>query len=385
MYKIYIKNNYIFFESATKQFRKLKTDVEVQKLLIASTTYNFHDLNDIFLVLDLSKMEDVDSNPFTTESFDEFITLNTGGGGVSFPKPMLDSGVINVEYNTTSTIQITGDYFTPDTIVSVNLTINQSTFIINSTVLKSSNLIELNVTLGDFSLTEERLVDLIIENEGGESIFADAFNVFGAEWIYLETGGTPLTIGTNNTFDIEHSADVTLSREVDGLAAVNPLSWENTIKINILSFQRGSNSTIEYIYQFKNGKNIALGIGSDSMDPIASIQYSQVESVLALQYNGIQGIRGSDGVLGVSNFLTQTVNTDASLWYKLKITNDGGLNSKFQIFQLPSSNESDWSNESNKVYDLTNTLNPNEQNLMPVILSYDYGPSRVLAVKKTTI
>jgi len=299
--------------------------------------------------------------------------VNTGGG--SFPIPAFHSGVVNVESNITSTIQIQGDYFTPDTIV----TINQSHFVINSTVIVNAHLIELNVTLGDFSLIVDRLVDLTIENEGGEITFIDSINIYDAGWFDFRLGGNIFSIGEDASSDVEHSSGVTITRTSEGLTFVNPIDWTNTIKFNVLSFNRGDDATIEFIFTYDG--SFLLGVGSDAMDPNDSLQYKQVES--GLDFNS--GIRGNNGTLGVLASISYPITVSINTWYKLKITKDGGENSTFEVFSLINGDEANWDDESNSVYSVISSLTPDELNLFPIMLTSQHRTSTIKAIRKIII
>jgi len=313
----------------------------------------------------------------------DFVVSNSGvKQGSSFPIPAFNSGVVNVESNITSTIQIEGDYFTPDTIV----TIDQSHFVINSTIIVNAHLIELNVTLGDFSLIVDRLVDLTIENEGGDSIFVDAINIYDAGWTDLTLGGDELTIGTDDTFDIQRTDNIFLKRDINGLyLSTTSVGWTNAMLFNFLKFQRGSNTTLEFV--FKGTTSMMLGIGSDNMALGVSVCYTQSESVLYTHTNGFQGIYSNDGTQGSVIAVNATSVPGKTGWqyFKIKILNDGGLNSLFQVFLLPTQNKSDWNDESNMVYSVTNTATPNNVNLVPVIYTLNDPASRIAGVRKTTL
>jgi len=75
MWKVYILNNYLFIENDVKQHRRTKCKVTVSK---DGATLQFYDKKSFYFESSLSKLTDKDGNPFTSGSFDEFITLNTG-------------------------------------------------------------------------------------------------------------------------------------------------------------------------------------------------------------------------------------------------------------------------------------------------------------------
>lgn len=78
MWKCYIKNNYIFFENLDISHRHHKTDVIVEKESKQSNIYFLRTYDTTFLIADLKNLVDQNETPFTKETFDEFITLNTG-------------------------------------------------------------------------------------------------------------------------------------------------------------------------------------------------------------------------------------------------------------------------------------------------------------------
>lgn len=364
MWKCYIKNNYLFLENGDLTHRKPRKNVTVYKESIQSDRYFFKAPKNNYAVIDLTDLTDEHGTTFTKESFDEFITLNTGcnvsnSGNSFFPKPIItDPKTINIENGKQTIFTLAGDYFTESTTLFIPGSV------IDNVIYVNSHELTVTVTAG---LTDG-LFDLTITNEGGSRTYTELLSVNTETFIDLSSNGTPLTIGTVQGVDIRHSGNTIVNRTNQGLEVKSAYNdYTQFIKFDFLSFLRGNDTTVEMVFS-NDSQYLILGLCSSLSDDLA-IQYQQMESSIYLNSktnSSIFGIYGNNGDLGVLTKTTQTESIDTSGFLKLKIERDGGNRSIFSIYKLISNSIDHIKDETNRIYRVVSTLSPDDSILIPI-------------------
>ena len=291
----------------------------------------------------------------------------------SSPAPFLDPNTYRVNQNTTSDITITGSFFTPTTTVTIaGQTVNSVTFI-------SDNELLVNVT----SNATDGFYDVIVNN-GISTTATGIFEVKLSTWLDLRAGGDVFTDGNGAGNDIRYRVGMSLSRDAQGMSFNGSNPWSSWVKFESESWNRGDGKTLEWIFTTPTS-SMMIGIGSDATNETNTAQYAQMETEVYFQNaTTMWGLYGNNGTVGSAGnqSSSNSITSCTSGVYKIKFENDGGAGSQFTLYCLPSSNPSDWDNETNIITTLTvgGSLNPNETNIMPVILPRT-GTQRFIALK----
>ncbi len=293
---------------------------------------------------------------------------------VPLPKPHFSSiDPIILDRNVTSNLTLSGSYFTEDTVISIgSQTVNSTTFV-------SDNEITINVTTSAVGGTFD-----IILNNGNETTITDGFEVIAeVAWFDLRSGGDTFTHGNGAGNDVRYASGMSMNRLTSGIVFSGEGPWVSWAKFENLQFTRGSNSTVEWIFNGIDGI-FMIGIGSDATNEGSSAQYAEGEAVgyfnSATSFWGLYGNTGTVGnVATQSNAATFTANSTL----KVKFENDGEAGEQFTLYSIPSADPSDWDDETTVIatFAVGGGITPNEANIMPFIMPRDGGTQRFIAVR----
>lgn len=326
-------------------------------------------VKDVSVELNINDVNNKELNERAKYWFNIFMNREVSGGALPVPFLVsLDKTLLN--QSKTYDITVNGSFFTPDdlSVRSEALTINSITFI-------NDNTISVNVSTPDYNLEGK----LFVSNSSGESLNSLDFKVELSTWIDLRQGGNSFNEG-----DIRMRNGMTLFRDEIGMGFLGSNPWSSWVKFEVDKWNRGENKTFEIIMNSPSG-GMMLGIGSDKTNETSTAQYSQAETMAYFNgttaFWGLYGNNGNIGSAGSDNYSGQlTINTNSI--FKLKFEGDGSRGSIFSIYQLENSLESNWDDESNLLFttEISGTLNPDEQVIMPFIIPR-IGSQRIISYK----
>lgn len=269
----------------------------------------------------------------------------------------------------TTDIFIRGGWFTNETTVVIE------GITINSLTIQKEDTMVLNITTPN----QDGFHNVEVTNQGGTTIFENGIEVKLSEWVDLRQNGDSFQTGT----DIRFRGGMSLNRSTTGMKFNGGNPWSSWVKFESLKWNRGENKTLQWIMDTPTA-NMMIGIGSDSTDENSGAQYIQGE-VLAYftNSNSFWGLYGNNGTIGSTGNQSNFANFSANSVLKLKFEGDGGLGSTFSMYQLPSSDPSDWDDESNLItsFQIGGTLNPDEGVIMPFIISRADDVQDFIAIK----
>lgn len=297
-----------------------------------------------------------------------------GSGNGFFPLPTVDSINPNkLNHNEVKTLTVTGSYFTSATTVSVTgLTVNSTTFI-------NDNEIQFEV-VGN---TTDGFYDVVITNESGNITITNGVQVELSVWVDLRLGGDTFTSGNAAGNDIRFRSGMTMNRDSNGMFFTGSNPWSSWVKFESLGWNRGDGVTMQMIFT-RPTSFMMIGIGSTGTNETNTAQYAQAENEAYFNSStNFWGLYGNSGTPGSAGNQGDGLNiSGGSGVYKIKFENDGGVGSTFTLYELPSSNDTDWDDESNilKTITVAGSLNPDEPNLMPFIIPRA-DTQRFLAIK----
>lgn len=263
---------------------------------------------------------------------------------------------ITLNHNITTDIKIEGGYFTNNTTVNIpGITVNGISEIDDDYIICS-------ITTGNVDATH----DIEVTNESGTTVFVGGIIVELSVWDDLRHGGTSYNIGT----DIRVRAGMTVNRDSNGMYFTGSNPWSSWVKFEKFLSQRSDNKTFQFIFTAPTSF-MMIGIGSNATDENSTAQYAQAENQAYFNSDtnfwGLYGNNGNVGIAGNQNFNTAISNTGV---YKVKFEDSGSQGGLFTLYQIPSSNQSDWDDESNILasFNVGGTLNPDETDIMPFII-----------------
>lgn len=276
---------------------------------------------------------------------------------------------VDIIQGSTVNLLIKGSWFT------VTTTVNITGVTINSTVIVDSQTIRVNVTAPN----SEGTFNLQVTNEGGTTTLIGAINIINQSWIDLRSQGDTLVTGT----DVRLKTGLTLARDTDGMYFNGQGPWSSWIKFPIATWQRSEQKTLEMIFTRPSGF-MMLGVGSLSTNENSTQQYSQGETLLYFDSStNVYGFYGNNGNPGTAASQYDPTNVSGGTGiFKLKFENNGEPGSTFTLYELPSSNEVDWDNESNIRMTLTvdSGMTADSPTLVPFII-HNGNTQRFIALK----
>ena len=216
-----------------------------------------------------------------------------------------------------------------------------------------------------------------------EGVVTFTLESFFSNWVDLRLGGDTLTIGQATGNDIRHRSGMTVQRDTSGMFFTGLNPWASWVKVESLQWQRGQNLTCEWIFTSPESF-MMVGIGSTATDEANNSQFGQAEVQTYFNSGTNQwGLFGNNGNIGSTGFINFNTSISTNRVYKVKFEGDGSVGQQYTLFELPSTSDSDWDDESNVLVTRTigGTLNPNELNIMPFIIPRNGGSQRFLAVK----
>lgn len=277
--------------------------------------------------------------------------------------------MITLNQNITTDIFIRGGWFTNNT------TVNIEGITINSTTIVDDDTIRVNIT----TPTSDGFHNVDVTNEGGKTTFGNAIEIKLSSWVDLRQGGETFVNGT----DIRVRTGMTINRDADGMYFTGLNPWESWVKFESLSWNREDSLTLQWIISAPSSF-MMIGIGSNATNENSNSQFNQGESMAYFNNSSnFWGLYGNDGNVGSTGFFRQGDGViDPTGFLKLTFENSGGQGSLFTLSQIPTGDPSDWDSVGSiiKQYNISNTLNPDEQNIMPFIIPRT-DSQRFLALK----
>lgn len=254
-----------------------------------------------------------------------------------FPQPNVKSiSLARLRLDAAKTIEITGSFFTPEMSVSTEgFTVDFLSFV-------SSHLIRIDVTGGN----KTGFFDLTLDN-GKQTILEQAIEIIPNSppiVVDLRTGGANFNISA-----IKHRSEMTYSRSNQGVIfnGLNPwASWAKfTGDNNEWTWDRSTKKKLTWI--FRNGNSFMLGIGSNETNENSSAQYHEGEILgYFSSETGFYGFFGNDGTPGEGASQNISATTSGNAIKKLVLENNGEPGANFYLYEIPSFNVADWTDES---------------------------------------
>jgi len=300
--------------------------------------------------------------------------FSTVTGQPVFPNPIITAiEPKTVNSNTTTDVEIKGAYFTIGT--TVNIT-NQT---INSIIIVDDNHIIVNIT----STGTDGFYDVTVDNGYGSITATNGLEVRTSTWIDLRLGGEVLTDGNASGNDIRYRSGMSMTRDANGMYFTGSNPWSSWVKFEKYSWTRGTNKTLSWILTAPDN-SIMIGIGSDATDENSTSQYAQMEVEFYFNTStNIWGLYGNDGTVGNYGNQSHSVSVNSTDVLKLIIDGDGDNGDVVYVYRLPSANQSDWDDTSTLLdsWNIGGSINPNETNIMPVMIPRNGGNQRFIALK----
>ncbi len=285
--------------------------------------------------------------------------------------------------NTSTTLYISGgnlDYNTNISIPGWSGTIDEIRHISNTEI-------EVDITTD----SSENMYSIVLINGSKQStgyIADNGENVLEVKtptWLDLRLGGDSFTDGNSAGNDIRYASGMSMSRDSNGMYFTGDSPWGSWVKFESLAWVRGDDKTLQWIFS-QPDSSMMIGIGSDATNENSNSQYAEaeVESYFS-NSNTFWGLYGNTGTLGSAGY--QNISTNlyscSSDIFKIKYEGDGDNGDRFTLYCLPSSDRSDWDNESNilRTFNIGGSLDPDETNIMPFIIPRNGGSQRFLGVK----
>lgn len=209
--------------------------------------------------------------------------------------------------------------------------------------------------------------------------------VISSTWIDLRAGGEILSAGDATGNDIRFRSGMSIVRDEEGLSFTGASPWSSWVKFEKYKWNRGDEKTIQWIFT-RPSTSMMIGIGSDATNETSSSQYGQAEIEAYFRNpETLSGLYGNNGIVGDAR--SQGVEANISggpAVFKIKFTKDGeGGIGVFSLYELPSANKSDWSDESNLIVSraIKSNMVADELILMPFIIPTNGGTQRFIALK----
>ena len=258
----------------------------------------------------------------------EVIEAIGNGSLIGYPAPYVAKVLPKkLQANSTGEIEIEGSFFTPQITLesSSGVTVDSVRFI-------SDNKITANITTSGIGTKDLTL------NNGLETIVSSAISVVDAPWIDLRENGETLTVGS----DLILGSGIQAIRNASGMYFQGARLWRSSAAFEKYKFARGDSKSIEIIFN-NAGVSYMVGVGKNPRNISSSAQYYEAELVLYFSGNRFNSLFGDR-----SSFSYQrTLAPGGGL--KVKFTDDVKVGSEFFLYQLDSTNPSDWDDESNLV------------------------------------
>lgn len=291
-----------------------------------------------------------------------------------FPSPIITSiDKIVVNSNITLDLCIKGGYFTQTSIVSIpGITVNNIVSIDDDEII-------VNITTNNV----DGFYDLSVSNDTGTTTFNQQIEIRTSIWVDLRLNGDSFTSGNGAGNNIRHRAGMSLSRDASGMFFTGLNPWQSWVKFELFTWNRGEDKTLQWIFTNPTAA-MMIGIGSNATNETSNSQFSQMENEAYFNSaTNFWGLYGNNGNIGSAGNQSNNSTIPSNSTFKIKFEEDGGVGSQFTLYLLPSSNESDWDDESNIILNMTvgGSLNPDETVLFPVIIPRSGGTQRFIALK----
>lgn len=276
----------------------------------------------------------------------------------------------NLPINATTTITIKGYNFTVGTTVEVNGQTTELTEFVDPNNLKAN--ITTGAVVGTYNMT--------ISNEVNTNTIESGITLIDTGgWIDLRLGGTTLNVGT----DVRFRSGMSMGRDSSGMYFTGQNPWKSWVKFEYSQWTRGENRNISWVIT-RPQKSMMVGIGSTATNESSNKQYAQAE-VVAYFSSGTYfwGLFGNEGEVGDSGSISSGLPLNGSGVYKLVFMNDGAEGEAFLLYELPSTDQSDWDDESKliKTIKIGDDIEPEQTELMPFIIPRNGDTQRFIAYK----
>ena len=297
--------------------------------------------------------------------------------------PYITSGNKFMNVSTSKNFNITGLNFVPTTTVSIPGWPGT----INSTIINWPTNLDINVTSASWTW----VYDFVLTN-GSISNTLWAWNWVAqltvlppSTWKDLRLWWDSFTDWNWAWNDIRYRSWMSMSRDSNGMYFNWSNPWSSWVKFESLSWTRGQNKTIEWIFT-RPTSSMMIGIGSTATNETSTSQYTQGEvQIYFSSSTNMWGLYWNNWtVWSTWNQSNSSSLTCASNTFKERFTNDWTAGSSvLTLYCLPSANPSDWDDTTNilKTFTVWWTLNPNETNIMPFIIPINGWTQRFIAVK----
>jgi len=291
-----------------------------------------------------------------------------------FPIPIIYGlNVKLLSINDTSDVILECDYAVPDSIVTIEgLEIIQKTFVNSRQILLKIKTNSLEKSYG-----------LKLSNGSGSTTYENIIKVEKLTWIDLRNNVLRLTDGFEDGVDIRYKRGMSMAVDENGLSFNGNNPWRAWVKFEKYQWDSTiETKTLSFVFT-KPGGSFMIGISSDKTDENSSTQYYQGEvHAFFNSGNNFWGLYGNSGTpgSGSTNRVGITVDYPA---YRVVFENNGRNGEFFKLYGLPSKNLSDWDSEENELVNqlITGNVKPNQQNIMPVIISRQNDIARFMGIK----
>lgn len=256
--------------------------------------------------------------------------------------------------NDTKDITITGDYFSPYSVIQISGSEN----VMNKSYFDNSKQIRANITAG----TIEGLFNIDVINDqldsgaGGDN----TISVKSKTTVDLRT--TPL-----GSMGIEATSDTTVLQDASRGIYFNTgtTSWNRGVKLTAWPWMRNENITYEVIFTRTASVTFMLGIADASLivNPISSAYY-KMEIGMYNANNSFSYCYGGGDVANWNQNIGATITLNDNLFFKLKLANSGGSGATCSIWEV---DPDDWDDET-LLHSWVSNCPADAEELVPFIL-----------------
>lgn len=231
-----------------------------------------------------------------------------------------------LQANSTGEIEIEGSFFTR------SMTLELISGVVRDVEFISDNKITATITTSGIGT-----LDLILNN-GQETIGFRALEVIDAPWIDLRQNGETLTLDT----DLVLGSGIQAIRNASGMYFQGARLWSSSAAFEKYKFARGDSKSIEIIFN-NSGNSYMVGVGKNPRNINSSAQYYEAELVAYFSGTRFNSLFGERASLSYQ----RTLASGGGL--KVKFTDDVKVGAEFFLYQLDSTDPSDWDQISNLV------------------------------------
>ena len=264
----------------------------------------------------------------------------------------------DIPVDTATTITVTGDFFTPSTVVTCATgTITNYTFITQQSCT--------------FDLECSTAQTNTIIFAGGGSTTSITIESTVSAWLDLRST-------SSDTFTEAHKSGTAMVRDANGVGQTSGALWSHWLKFTSLAWTRSTPKTLSMIMTLGTSAHMA-GIQGSDQDGSASAQYYQAEIYAYMPSNYLWGFYGTNAAhSGASNSQTNATLTGYG-WYKVVWEHQGEPGTTVKVYGLSDLSDFDGGTLI-QTWTVGTAMTANSTTLYPAV-TYGNASQRVVAIK----